>query len=427
MILYNMARKVNAQRKKYLKHKSGLLLSPVRRIEKVYPLKNARYVAMTFDDGPNDLAPKGYNKGLTLVLLDVLREYNARVTFDVIGSTADNYPDTEGTHGKFTWSGVAFDHYPVFGKDELAGAKNKPELIKQILADNHELSNHGSTHRLFGKMRSIYKSRHHFDTLAEVVEDLNDLHTYIKENFNYEMKLARPAHYIDPIPDGSSAYDAYRVMNYNYMAASFDGAGWQPRDSYEQEISDMVEPLRAALNADPDSLNGKIIFQKDGCNMMLRTPVADALPLQLKLLQEHGYQVIPVSELLQLSAFEDLDPSTEAAAKARTLLEAGHVVGYKNNCFHAERDITVDEIALMLCEPTALTAQRRMSAKDLVEAAAQSLPYKLDKNKKIGNLLIELAQQAGINTNEALYKDKKSVSRADAVLIIADIVKAAES
>jgi hypothetical protein len=155
-------------------------------------------------------------------------------------------------------------------------------------------------------MRAVYGKRNHFMTLDEVVEDLNKLQKYMKEKFNYDIKLSRPPHYIDKISDGSTSYDAYRIMGYNYMAASFDGAGWQPLETYEKEVNAMIEPLKVALEKDENSLNGKIIFQKDGCNMNLRTPVADALEEQLKLLKEYGYKVITVSDLLKMSPFEDL-------------------------------------------------------------------------------------------------------------------------
>ena len=66
-----------------------------------------------------------------------------------------------------------------------------------------------------------------------------------------------------------------------------------------KELEKMIAPMRKLLDENADSLNGQIIFQKDGCNMNLRTPVEDALPTQLKILAEHGYQVVTVSELLQ--------------------------------------------------------------------------------------------------------------------------------
>ena len=69
-------------------------------------------------------------------------------------------------------------------------------------------------------------------------------------------------------------------MGYQYMAASFDGAGWlpsvheNPEEALKAEVSAMIEPMRRALEADPDFFCGQIIFQKDGCNMAKRTPIA---------------------------------------------------------------------------------------------------------------------------------------------------------
>ena len=59
-----------------------------------------------------------------------------------------------------------------------------------------------------------------------------------------------------------------------------------------KDVEAMVAPLRAALSRNPDELNGQIIFQKDGFSMSRHTPVAEALPLQLALLAEYGYEVI---------------------------------------------------------------------------------------------------------------------------------------
>ena len=64
--------------------------------------------------------------------------------------------------------------------------------------------------------------------------------------------------------------------------------------------------LLRTLRQNPDCLCGQIIFQKDGYNMARRSPVAQALPKQLALLQQYGYRVVTVSELLSLCPFADL-------------------------------------------------------------------------------------------------------------------------
>lgn len=423
MFLYKLARKANAQLKKYKKQQNGKLLSPVRRIEFVHPPAQGRYVAMTFDDGPSALPPSHSqgDRGLTDTLLDILKEYGAAGTFDVIGDTSQNYPDKPGNPGDFTWSGVHYDHYPQYEMDHLAGAMNQPDLVRRILAEGHEISNHGYTHRLFGPMRAVYGERHHFQSLEEVVADLQKLHHYLEQDFGYTMKLSRPPHYIDNIPKGGSSYDAYRVMGYHYMAASFDGDGWMPNPTYEEDVQKMIDPLRRALEEDINALNGKIIFQKDGCNMMLRTPVADGLGKQLELLKQAGYQVIPVSQLMALSPFEDLDPESPCFPYVQQLLRKGKVIGYKNNTFHGERPTTADECYLMLCDPALLRQPKPMGYADFVRIARESQPSLQLPSRKLGNALLNLAMKQGIDVTEQGLKDVDRPLRRDVMEILAKL------
>lgn len=362
MGLYQLARRANAQLKKIKKRRAGRILSPVRRIERVYPPAEGRFVAMTFDDGPTALpTTSDPNTGLTASLLDTLARFGAKGTFDVIGSTADNYPDQPGTLGDFSWSGVQFDHYPRFGEDALAGAVHQPALIRRILAEGHEITSHTYSHRLWGPMRAVYGKRVCFETLSQVTDDLSQLDRYLAEGFGCHVALSRPPHYIDRIPDGATAYDAYRILGYQYLAASFDGAGWQPLATYADEVEAMVAPLRRALEADPDSLNGQIIFQKDGCSMSERTPVADALPRQLELLTQYGYRVITVSALLARSPFEDLPSHCPEMDDIRFLLSRGQVIGYRSNTFAPSRRLTADEFYIMTADPAIFRQARPLS------------------------------------------------------------------
>ena len=421
MVLYSFARRLNARRKSYLKYRAGLSLSPVRRIERVAPVPGKRLVAMSFDDGPCALDFDGSGVALTQSLVGSLRQYGATASFDIIGSTGENYPDRKGVPGSFQFGGVAYDHYPCFDQDVLGGAVNQPELIRAILDGGNELTNHSYSHRLFGPKHVVYSSRKNLRSLDEVTEDLLRLHRYIRDTFGYEMKLARPPHYVDKILGGSSAYDAYRLLGYQYMAASYDGGGWQPQDSYEQEVESMVAPLNALLEQDPEALNGQIIFQKDGCNMALRAPIKDALPKQLKLLREYGYQVMSVSELLEHSCFEDLAPDDPSFPWAKRLANAGHITAYKNNTFHGERIITLEEFLLMSLNPERFHSNPRFQKRDLLRQAKADLG--VDLKDASGNNLLNLALAKGIPVNESAFKDKPSVTRADAAELLAGMVK----
>lgn len=321
-----------------------------RRIERVKT--NERVCAMTFDDGPMDLpaAPDLFGgRAMTDVLLDVLDEFNAKGTFDVIGTTAENYPDVKGAVGTPAWGGVAYDHYPAFGQDERGGAAHCPRLVERMIREGHQITNHGYRHVLFGKKSFVYGKRRTLGSLETVLDDLTALDQYLRGQYGYSMRMSRPPHYVDRIDGVFTSYDAYEKMGYLYLAASFDGAGWLPAKGeapFEAEVDEMVLPMRKKLEENPDFFCGQIIFQKDGYNMALRTPVAVGLRKQLELLTNAGYRVVTVQELLSRSPFADVgadDPDFEAfRALAQT-----HAVAYSDNTLRPDRSMTCGEFAML--------------------------------------------------------------------------------
>lgn len=345
-----------------------------RRIECVKT--NKRICAMTFDDGPTK------SDNLTSNILDILSEFGAKGTFDIIGTTENNYPDTQGVIGTPTWSGNKYDHYPNFGSDILAGAVNCNELLKRIIAEGHEITNHTFSHVLFGKKNVIYSKRNTLKNYDEVYKDVKKLHDILCDRYGYEMKFSRPPHYVDSIKGGFSSYDVYSEIGYNYLAASFDGAGWLPCDTLEKEVEAMVEPLKKALSENPDALSGQIIFQKDGYNMCLRAPVIKGLREQLKLLMNYGYKIVTVSELLQESPFGDVgrdDPDFELFYS----LQSEKAIVYNNNYLMPDKDMTRGELAILLA-PKEFSVNRRI---DFIKSC-QSLPYSLKpKNPYSGALM----------------------------------------
>lgn len=329
-------------------------VSYTRRIERVKT--GERVVAMTFDDGPMDLpsSPDKFSgKSLTDILLDTLQEYGALGTFDVVGDTSENYPDVAGKSGQADWGGVRYDHYPDINQDERGGVVHNPRLIRRILDEGHQVTNHGYRHVLFGKKPFVYGKRNHFDSLDQVLEDLNRLHRLMKNEYHYEMTMSRPPHYVDKIEGGFSSYDAYDQMGYLYMAAAFDGAGWLPihhgsaKESLQAEIDAMVEPMRKVLEVDPNALAGQIIFQKDGYNMSRRTPVAFGLKKQLELLKEYGYQVVTVEQLMEYSPFADVGVEEPGFEKLAALQKTRGIV-YSDNRLRLDNPMTWGELAMLI-------------------------------------------------------------------------------
>jgi peptidoglycan/xylan/chitin deacetylase (PgdA/CDA1 family) len=361
--LYEYARKLNKVRKDKKKEAAGRYLSPVRRMERFAPIKDERVVAMTFDDGPMALPPNPRNDrytrndALTALIIEIMASYNAKGTFDIIGSTKENYPDRAGSLNTSKWGGTMHDHYPQFGKDDDAGAENQSALVAELIAGGHELSNHGFRHVLYGPNKLVYGSRYHFKTLNDVVNDLTRLHALVEKEHRYTMTFSRPPHYIDRIPDGYDSYDAYALMGYDYLAACFDGGGWLPSvGNYQADIRKMTAPLERVLKADHNAMNGQIIFQKDGYNMTLMTPVGHGLEEHLKLLTDSGYRVVTAGELRKLSPFEDIDTGADCIEKLRRLDQLGYVIGYRNNAFKPDKPLTHGEMLTMTLTKTDYSA-----------------------------------------------------------------------
>lgn len=278
-----------------------------RRIERVQTTR--RICAMTFDDGPMGLpaSPDRFDgRALTDVLLDTLAQYGARGSFDVIGDTSANYPDEAGKLGSAAWGGVRFDHYPDIHCDEQGGAEHNDRLIRRMLAEGHQITNHGYRHILFGKKPFVYGAREYLPDFDAAVEDLGRLHALMQTRYGYTMTLARPPHYVDKMTGGFTSYDVYDRMGYQYMAASFDGAGWLPSTDPDPEAALQAEsPFADVGREEPlfDRLTAlaeqrAIVFSDNRLRLddpmtvgelaMLLTPKADAIARRVAQLHRTG-------------------------------------------------------------------------------------------------------------------------------------------
>ncbi len=384
-----LAKKFKHRYEDRIRASTPVYISPVRRINGVKSCE--RVCAMSFDDGPcmQHPNPNNYGGPLTLCLIEALERHGAKGTFDCIGDTSENYPDVCGKEGTAMWGGVAYDHYPDFGKDNLGGIKNCPELVKRILDGGHEISNHSYFHRIWGAKPLIYGKRKHLNGIDEVMADLKRLHSILKDDYDYEIKLSRPPHYVDKINKNFTSYDAYAMLGYQYLGAGPDGGGWLPGADYKKEVEAMVRVIRDALEENPDAFCGAIIFQKDGCNMLRRTPVADALELQLEELDKYGYRVLTVSEMILASPFEDIALGDEGFDEAKALLEAGCCPAFSDNCVHYEKPITEAEAAMVLFGWEA--ARRRVA-----DNAKKGSAYKY---------ALDIADKKGVNLKNLVYND----------------------
>jgi peptidoglycan/xylan/chitin deacetylase (PgdA/CDA1 family) len=186
-----------------------------------------RAVALTFDDGPTE-------HGVTQVAT-VLKSHGARATFFLIGREA----------------------------------KEKPELVRRLIADGHEIGNHSYSHR-----QMLLQSKSYYgEEIRRTDEALR------------QAGVARPRWFRPPF--GKKLVGLPRaVAEEGYSMVTWDveepSAAAQPQ-AYADEVLKRVRP-------------GSIIIM----HVMYKAnaPARAALPLILAGLKSRGYQVVTVGELM---------------------------------------------------------------------------------------------------------------------------------
>ncbi len=145
--------------------------------------------------------------------------------------------------------------------------KKYPEMVQAIAAAGHEIGNHSLTHPHFASLPE-----------AEIKQELDENDALIFKLTNKHTRLFRP-------PFGE--YDnlvlqTARGMGYEVIQWSVDSLDWQ--NIGKEAIVD-----RVLKNVQPGAI---ILFH----NNAKYTP--EALPVILDALQQQGYQIVPVSDLL---------------------------------------------------------------------------------------------------------------------------------
>lgn len=171
----------------------------------------------------------------TQTLLEVLQQKNVHATFFVTGSWVKSYPDA----------------------------------VKAILAAGHDLGSYGEN---YTSMSSL--------SVPEKQAELENLHRRVKELTGYEMNLFR-------LPYGdydNETIQTVRKSGYFPVQWTVNSMDW--KDYGTEDIVSRV------LNSS-QLKNGAIILCHNGARC---TP--DALAPMIEGLQDKGYQVVPVSELI---------------------------------------------------------------------------------------------------------------------------------
>ncbi len=187
-----------------------------------------KIIALTFDDGPH---PKQ-----TPAILDILKKYNIKATFFVVGENAEYYPET----------------------------------MKRLCEEGHEIGNHTFSHV------DIRKTKRN-----SLIDDIQKNHDIIKKYNNSEPTLLRP-------PGGVLNTDIKDIANsfgYNIILWNIDTRDWSHEsvDSIENNILKNIE-------------NGSIILFHD--YILNPTPTPEAINKIIPELQKEGYTFVTVSELI---------------------------------------------------------------------------------------------------------------------------------
>ena len=188
-----------------------------------------KVIAVTIDDGPHDKA--------TPRMLDVLRDTGIKATFFILGKSAKEYPD----------------------------------LVRQTIADGHEIATHGYSHRNMAQM-----------SRAECQEEWEKTERVLSE-LGAEVKLFRP-------PGGAYGkvlVEEAKQRGYHVILWDVDTRDWQVPSA-----DTIAERILA------DVRSGSIILLHDG-----QYPIhsADALRKVADRLRAEGYSFVTVSEMLGIS------------------------------------------------------------------------------------------------------------------------------
>lgn len=171
----------------------------------------------------------------TAEILSILQKHDIHATFFMTGGWVESYPDD----------------------------------VAAILAAGHDLGNHSENHKNMSELSD-----------EEKTEELMAVHQKVKEVTGYDMFLFRP-----PYGDYDNAViDVAKDCEYYAIQWSIDSLDWK-----DYGADDIVKRVVKSDKLD----NGAIILMHNGAEY-----TADALEAVITGLQDKGYELVPVSQLI---------------------------------------------------------------------------------------------------------------------------------
>ncbi len=223
-------------------------------------------LAISFDDGPDPV--------WTPRILAVLKKYNVKATFMVIGAEAQ---DNSG-------------------------------VLKQYINEGHEIGNHTYTHPDISEISDF-----------QLRSELNLTERLFAAEVGVQPLFFRPPYSIDQEPEtNDQAAPVYRVqqMGYTIIGNKIDTDDWNehPRKT-PQEITNTVLAQLQDMKSKP-WMRGSVILMHDGGGD--RSATVAALPLLITTLRAKGYEFVNVSDLMgktRAQVMPDISPKMRWQAR----------------------------------------------------------------------------------------------------------------
>lgn len=171
----------------------------------------------------------------TQQILDILKEYDVRVTFFMTGEWVAKFPDD----------------------------------VKRIHEAGHDLGNHSENHKNMSQLND-----------SDCQSELLKVHDKVKELTGVEMDLFRPPYgdYDDEVIKNATACGYYTVQ------WDCDSLDWK-----DYGVDNIIKTVTEHKNLQ----NGSIVLMHNGAKY-----TAEALPQIIEGLRAKGYELVPISELI---------------------------------------------------------------------------------------------------------------------------------
>jgi peptidoglycan-N-acetylglucosamine deacetylase len=215
-------------------------------------------VALSFDDGPDPIwTPK---------ILDILKQYNVKGTFFMIGEEAE---DNVG-------------------------------VMQRVYREGHEIGNHTFTHPDISEIST-----------RQVDLQLNATERLFAAKLGVQPVYFRPPYSIDQEPDtNDQAAPVEHIQQHGYVIVGnkIDTNDWDehPRKNPQEIVTSVFDQINLAQTK--TWMKGSIILMHDGGGD--RAATVAALPVLIKALRDRGYSIVPVSELIGQTRDQVMPPLT---------------------------------------------------------------------------------------------------------------------